>query len=59
MRSPRYGAQVRRVPGTYDDAVREAARQAEAHGWFVVSDTSWDGYTEVPRADHAGLPADG
>ena len=45
----RYGAEVRRVPGTYDDAVREAARQAEAQGWFVVSDTSWPGYTEVPR----------
>ena len=45
----RYGAEVRRVPGTYDDAVREASRQAEANGWFVVSDTSWDGYTEVPR----------
>lgn len=44
-----YGAEVRRVPGTYDDAVREAARQAEANGWFVVSDTSWPGYTEVPR----------
>jgi diaminopropionate ammonia-lyase len=45
----RYGAEVRRVPGTYDDAVREAARQAEANGWFVVSDTSYPGYTEVPR----------
>jgi diaminopropionate ammonia-lyase len=45
----RYGAEVCRVPGTYDDAVREAARQAEANGWFIVSDTSWDGYTEVSR----------
>ncbi len=45
----RYGAEVRRVPGTYDDAVREAARVAEEEGWFVVSDTSWPGYTEVPR----------
>ena len=45
----RYGAEVRRVPGTYDDAVREAARQADAHHWFIVSDTSWPGYTEVPR----------
>lgn len=44
-----YGAEVRRVPGTYDDAVREAARQAAANGWHVVSDTSWPGYTEVPR----------
>jgi diaminopropionate ammonia-lyase len=45
-----YGADVRRVPGTYDDAVREAARQAQSNGWFVVSDTSWDGYVDVPRA---------
>jgi len=44
-----YGAEVRRVPGTYDDAVRQAAQQAEANGWLVVSDTSWPGYTEVPR----------
>jgi diaminopropionate ammonia-lyase len=45
----RYGAEVRRVPGTYDDAVREATHQAERNGWFIVSDTSWPGYTEVPR----------
>ncbi len=45
----RYGADVRRVPGTYDDAVREAARQANANRWLIVSDTSWPGYTEVPR----------
>jgi diaminopropionate ammonia-lyase len=44
-----YGAEVRRVGGSYDDSVREAARQARANGWFVVSDTSWSGYTEVPR----------
>ena len=44
-----YGAEVIRVPGTYDDSVREASRQAEQHGWLVVSDTSWPGYTEVPR----------
>jgi len=45
-----YGAEVRRVPGTYDDAVREAARIAAQNGWFVISDTSWPGYTEVPRS---------
>ena len=44
----RYGAEVRVVPGTYDDAVRAAARAAREHGWFVVSDTSWEGYTGVP-----------
>jgi diaminopropionate ammonia-lyase len=44
-----FGAEVRRVPGTYDDAVRACARDAVAHGWCIVSDTSWPGYTEVPR----------
>jgi diaminopropionate ammonia-lyase len=44
----RYGAEVRRVPGVYDDALHEAARVAAAEHWFVVSDTSWEGYTEVP-----------
>ncbi len=43
-----YGAEIRRVPGNYDDAVREAARVAAAEGWHVISDTSWEGYTTVP-----------
>ncbi len=45
----KFGAEIRVVPGNYDDAVREAQKQAESHGWFVVSDTSYPGYTEVPR----------
>ncbi|MDO9502093.1 diaminopropionate ammonia-lyase [Falsiroseomonas sp.] len=45
----KYGAEIRVVPGNYDDAVREAARTAEAENWFVVSDTSYEGYTEIPR----------
>jgi diaminopropionate ammonia-lyase len=43
-----YGAEVVRVPGNYDDAVRHAAAEAARHGWFVVSDTSYPGYREVP-----------
>jgi diaminopropionate ammonia-lyase len=45
----RYGAEIRVVPGTYDHAVRACAHEAEREAWFVVSDTSWEGYTEVPR----------
>lgn len=44
-----YGAEVRRISGNYDDAVRAAARNAASEGWYVVSDTSYPGYTEVPR----------
>ncbi len=45
----RHGAEIRVVPGNYDDSVREAARVAGASGWMVISDTSYAGYTEVPR----------
>lgn len=45
----KWGAEVREVKGTYDAAVRAAQRAAEEQGWFVVSDTSYAGYTEVPR----------
>jgi len=42
------GAQLTVVDGTYDDAVRASASLATDRA-LVVSDTSWDGYTEVPR----------
>ena len=38
-----------RVDGSYDDAVRDAAAHAAATGGLVVSDTSWDGYEQIPR----------
>ncbi|NLO50395.1 MAG: diaminopropionate ammonia-lyase [Bacteroidales bacterium] len=44
----RQGARVVVVPGTYDDAVREAGADAEKNGWQVISDTSWEGYEEIP-----------
>ena len=42
------GATIISVDGTYDDAVRQMAAEATARGWVIVSDTSWDGYTEIP-----------
>jgi diaminopropionate ammonia-lyase len=44
-----FGAEVRRVQGNYDDSVHQAAADAAENGWFVVSDTSYPGYTEIPR----------
>ncbi len=44
-----YGAKIVRVAGNYDESVEEAARLAEANGWEVVSDTSYEGYQEIPR----------
>ncbi len=45
----RYGAQVVRTSGNYDDAVQQADRDARANGWFVISDTSYPGYMDIPR----------
>jgi diaminopropionate ammonia-lyase len=44
----RYGAEVIRVPGNYDDSVRHAAAEAARRGWTVVSDTSYEGYRDIP-----------
>jgi diaminopropionate ammonia-lyase len=43
------GAEVVRVAGSYDDAVRKATADASTHGWVVVSDTAWPGYEAIPR----------
>ena len=43
-----FGAEVTVVDGNYDDAVRQAAEDAKKNGWYVVSDTSWPGYEEIP-----------
>ena len=41
-------AEVRIMDIGYDDTVRYAADKAEKHGWYLVQDTSWEGYEEIP-----------
>ena len=43
------GADVRVVDGTYDDAIAASAELADADN-LVISDTSWEGYQNAPRA---------
>ncbi|MBR1559277.1 MAG: diaminopropionate ammonia-lyase [Clostridia bacterium] len=43
------GAEASILDVPYDDAVRYARRQAEENGWTLVQDTSWPGYTDIPR----------
>lgn len=45
----RYGAKVVRTAGNYDDSVRQADADAKSMGRHVISDTSYDGYMDVPR----------
>lgn len=49
------GARVVLVDGSYDDAVRRMAADAErTPDATIVSDTAWPGYEEIPRAIMAG-----
>jgi len=43
------GAKVVVVDGTYDDAVRQVNLDAQQNGWQVISDTSWEGYEDIPK----------
>jgi diaminopropionate ammonia-lyase len=43
------GARVVVVDGNYDDAVRQVYQDAQRNGWEVVSDTSWEGYEDIPK----------
>lgn len=44
-----YGATVITTAGNYDDAIAHAALEAKKNAWVVVSDTSYPGYTDIPR----------
>lgn len=44
-----YGADVVRAGAIYDDSVKQCAEDAERMGRFVISDTSYNGYMDVPR----------
>ena len=44
-----FGAEVMRVPGAYDEAVQRSNRDAQALGFFVISDLVSEEYPDVPR----------
>ena len=48
------GATVIEVNGTYEEAVQRAADAGEETGATIISDTSWDGYVQIPRWIMAG-----
>ena len=45
----KYGAIVNRINGNYDESVHIAAEVSESNGYYVVSDTSYEGYTDIPK----------
>jgi diaminopropionate ammonia-lyase len=53
----RFGAEMVRVAGSYDDSVEESTRVADKNGWTIVSDTSWPGYERIPALVMQGYTA--
>eukprot|EP01047_Picozoa_sp_COSAG01_P082472 COSAG01_NODE_16859_length_1198_cov_1.825296_2_plen_105_part_01 len=48
------GATVIRVDGNYDASLAACIEDAEKYHFQIVSDSSWDGYRDVPRQVMAG-----
>jgi len=44
-----FGATVIRISGNYDDSVKQADSDARLHGRTIVSDTSYEGYMDIPK----------
>ncbi|MDL5026186.1 diaminopropionate ammonia-lyase [Vibrio sp. TMPB1044] len=44
-----FGAEVIRITGNYDESVRLADSEAKAQNRVIVSDTSYEGYMEIPK----------
>lgn len=44
-----FGARVIRAGKNYDESVKIATEKAQKNHWHVISDTSYEGYTDIPR----------
>ncbi len=49
-----YGANVTRINGNYEASLAACKANAASHGWHIISDTSWDGYRDIPLLIMAG-----
>ena len=45
----KFGCEMVRISGNYDDSVRQADMDSHKNNWHVVSDTSYPGYMDVPK----------
>lgn len=43
------GANVVRIQGNYDLAVKAVEDDAQKNGWYIISDTSYEGHEDTPR----------
>lgn len=49
-----FGAKIIRIQGNYDESLRICIEEATKNNWQIISDTSYEGYTQYPRYIMAG-----
>ncbi len=50
----KFGAEVFKVKGNYDNSLKECIKQSEKNGWEIIQDVAWEGYELVPKLTMAG-----
>ncbi len=50
----KFGAEVFRVKGNYDNSLKECIKNSKINGWEIVQDVAWKGYELVPKLTMAG-----
>ena len=50
----RFGADVIRVKGNYDNSLKECIKQSKENNWQIVQDVAWQDYKLVPKLTMAG-----
>jgi len=50
----RFGADVIRVKGNYDNSLKECIKQSKQYNWQIVQDVAWEDYKLVPKLTMAG-----
>ena len=50
----KFGADVIRVKGNYEDSLNECIEQSNKNNWQIVQDVAWEDYKLVPKLTMAG-----
>ena len=51
----KFGAEVFKVKGNYDNSLKECIKQSKKNGWEIIQDVAWEGYELVPELTMAGM----
>ena len=50
----KYGAEIIRVKGNYDDSLKKCIKMSQKYGWEIIQDVAWEDYELVPKLTMSG-----